>query len=149
MKINVKFLRVFYEQYFCNVCTLTDEQLLSLHFKCNEALDKDEDLYWDTSPLTEFAVWQPFVDVMPVHVFDNILEGHKRLWAMHDEFYDQLCLDFSTEMAEEKLAEYFEKNIPEFQDTNGDIRLTEEAQDMFNEFQQEFNNKIRGCIQEQ
>lgn len=149
MEINVNILRALYEQYFCNVCELTDEQLISLHFKCNEALDNNEDLFWDDYPLSEVIIWNPFEDVMPVHVFDNILEGHKRLWAIHDEAYNQYCLDASVEFAEEKLAEFYENNIPEFQDANGDTRLTEEAQDKFIVFQQEFDNKIRGYTQKQ
>ena len=147
MEINVNILRGLYEQYFCNVCELTDEQLISLHFKCNESLDNNEDLFWDDYPLTETIIWQPFKDVLPVHVFDNILEGHKRLWEMHDQAYNQICLDLSVAFAEEKLEEYYENNVPEIQDENGDIRLTEEAQDKFIVFQQEFDDKIRGYTQ--
>lgn len=147
MEINVNILRALYEQYFCNVCVISDQELISIHFKCNEALDNDEDLFWDDTPLNDLIIWQPFEDVMPVHVFDNILEGHKRLWDIHNESYEQICLDLSTEFAEQKLAEHYENNIPEVTAANGDVHLTEEAQDKFVVFQQEFDNLIRGCTQ--
>lgn len=147
MKINVNILRIMYEQYFCNVCQLSNEQLLSLHFKCNEALDNDEDLFWDDYPLTEMIVWNPFSDVMPTHIFDNILEGHKRLWAFHDEMYNQVCLEVSAELAEQKVAEYYGGKLPEIKQPNDDIHLDAEATELFMQYQEKFENIVRGRTQ--
>lgn len=147
MKINVNILRIMYEQYFCNICQLSNEQLLSLHFKCNEALDNDEDLFWDDYPLTEMIVWNPFAETMPTHIFENILEGHKRLWAFHDEMYNQVCLEVSSELAEHKVAEYYGGKLPEIKDPNDDVRLDAEATELFMLYQEEFENIVRGCTQ--
>lgn len=147
MEININILRALYEQYFCNVCVISDQELLTIHFKCNEALDKNEDLFWDEAPLNDLVVWNPFADVMPVHVFDNILEGYKRFWNIQNEAYEQLCLELSVELAEAKLAEHYDGKIPEIVAENGDILYTEEAQDLFVEHVQHIDNLIRGCTQ--
>lgn len=149
MKINVDILRALYEQYFCNVFEYTDEQLISLHFKCNEALDEDEDLFWDDLPFSDMAVWRPFEDVMPTYIFDNILEGHKRLWDLHDESYNQICLELSCDLAEERIVEYFTEELGEnfeYTDENGETRLNEDAQDLFNQYQEFYENKIREAL---
>lgn len=73
--MNKPLIRAMFEQYFCNVCELQDDQLVSLYYKGMEALDKDEDVYWSDFPFTELVVWQPFEEVMPVHIFNNISEG--------------------------------------------------------------------------
>lgn len=145
MEINVNILRALYEQYFCNVCELTDEQLISLDFKCNEALDNDEDLFWDDYPFTDTAVWHPFIDVMPSYIFDNIREGHKRLLALHDESYNQVCLELASDLAEERVAEYFAEELGEnheYTDDKGDTYLNEDAQDLFNNYYDFYTNKI-------
>lgn len=76
----IQILRVMYEQYFCNVSELTDAKLLSTHFKFKEAVLKNENVqYNDFEELYTLSIWQPFEDVMPTFIFDNIVEGVKRL----------------------------------------------------------------------
>lgn len=147
MEINVNILRICYEQYFCNICDLTDEELVRLHFKANEALDLDEDIFWDDPALIDFIVWRPFQDVQPTYIFDNILESHKRIWQQHDDIYNQVCLEVSCELAEERMVEYFTEELGEnfeYTDENGETRLNEDAQDLFNEYQAHYENLIRG-----
>ena len=76
-------LTVMYEQYFCYVCEYTSEQLLEAHKAFGDALNKNEDMeYEDLEQLDFLAIWQPFEDVKPEHVYDNIVEGVKRLQGL-------------------------------------------------------------------
>lgn len=78
--MNNEYLRIMYEQYFCNVCDYTDEELSNTHTKFEQALLKNEDTdYNDVEELYNLAIWEPFEDVGAQHVFDNIVEGVKRL----------------------------------------------------------------------
>lgn len=82
---NSTYLRIMYEQYFCNVCDYTDQELLSIHFKVSEVLLKDEDAdYSDLYDPYGLSIWQPFEEVAPQHVFDNIVEGFKRLSSLEE-----------------------------------------------------------------
>lgn len=83
---NFIYLRVMYEQYFCNVSDYTDQELFSMHFKIAEALLKDEDTdYSELDALYDLSIWQPFEEVAPQYIFDNIVEGFKRLSNLEDK----------------------------------------------------------------
>lgn len=143
--INIHVLRICYEQYFCNVCELTDEELLSTHFKFNEALNVDEDIYWDDPSIENLIIWHPMKDVQPTYIFDNILEIHKRIWTLHDEAYTHVCLELASDLAEERVAEYFAEELGEnheYTDDKGDTYLNEDAQDLFNNYYDFYANKI-------
>lgn len=150
--MNIKYLRIAYEQYFCNIFDLTDQELLSFHFKANEALDKDEDIFWDDIALEPFLIWQPFEDTMPTHIFDNVLELYKSITDVVGEDNSQLCLELSSDLAEEAVAEYFTDSLNEtfeYTASNGDTRYNEDAQEMFNEKQAFYESKIKEHLGQQ
>ena len=144
--LNARALRIAYEQYFCNVCDLTDTELLSAHFKFDEALNKDEYVSWCDPALDNLVIWQPMEEVLPMHVFDNIVELTKRLADIHEETDTdvtraQSVLEAAVELAAVSVEKALAEGEPEgyFASTylvsldNGDIIYNEEAQNLFNE----------------
>lgn len=86
---DIDMLRIALEQYFCNVSDFDDEELISYFQKAKEATDKDEYMPWGSIELGECPlfsmVWEPFEDVYPSILVDNIVELVKRLDGLNEK----------------------------------------------------------------
>lgn len=75
LNLNVRALRVAYNQFFVNIIELSDAELLSAHFKYVEQIDENEDYLHGNIPVFEILYpFEPMEDILPVTILDMVLD---------------------------------------------------------------------------
>ena len=75
LNLNVRALRVAYNQFFVNIIELSDAELLSAHFKYVEQIDENEDYLHGNIPVFEILCpFEPMEDILPVTILDMVLD---------------------------------------------------------------------------
>lgn len=137
--VNLKALRIAYNQYFESIDVMSDVQLLSLHYKFSELMT-EEITSWDDIRLNDFLVWYPFESISPNKVFDFLLSSYS-------DVIGYLGLDDNTIIINKlEAANVLSHNVvvAEFKDTQtkyeyadtstGDAVYTPIAQELYDEF---------------
>ena len=150
--MNIKVLRVAYNQYFCNMSIITDEDLLNIHYIVNEKLSKDEDIDSWEDLHKDLLIWQPFENAPPSDIIDNIdaliADINENLLPDSQSFITINKLELASNIAEDLTKQEFERRHENFEiyEDNGDVRYTEEAQDFFNYSYGYYLTKIEDCV---
>lgn len=135
---NTRLLRVAYSQYFCNISNISDEDLLNIHYIVNEKLSQDEDIEFWEDLHKDLIIWQPFENVIPSNIMDNIknLIQNIEVFLLPDPnlYVTVNKIELVSDIAEYLTEQEFERLHQNFEiyEDNGDVRYTEEAQDYFN-----------------
>mgnify|MGYP003422230358 FL=1 len=75
LNLNVRALRIAYNQFFVNVIELSDAELLSAHFKYVEQIDENEDYLHGNIPVFEILCpLEHMEDILPVTILDMVLD---------------------------------------------------------------------------
>lgn len=146
--INVNILRVAYNQYFCNMPIITDEDLLNIHYIVNEKLYKDEDIESWSDLHEDLLIWHPFEETSPAKIMENIDSLVKdiqiNILPDPDTYLVINKLELASELAHQIVLDKFTISKKEwgFIQEDGDSYYTEEAQDIFNESYDYYLNLI-------
>ena len=139
--IHIKALRVAYKQYFNGIEAVTDNELLSMHFKLEELISIEDDVSsWSDERLANYSVWHPFADITPPRVFSYLI-------ASYEDVIETIGLGENVIVIDKlKAATILSHNVvvAEFKDTQtkyefadastGDAVYTQIAQELFDEF---------------
>lgn len=75
VNLNVRVLRMAYNQFFVNIAELDDNELLRVHAGYTEALDIDEDSPWSKIAIADSLVpYYAVEDLLPVTIFTMVID---------------------------------------------------------------------------
>lgn len=139
--IHIKALRVAYKQYFNCIDAVTDNELLSMHFKLEELISIEDDVTsWSDERLVDYSIWHPFINISPTRVFNYLIASYEDVVETFGLGENVIVID------KLKAATVLSHNVvvAEFKDTQtkyefadastGDAVYTQIAQELFDEF---------------
>lgn len=147
--IDVKVLRVAYNQYFCNIGELTDEQLATLHAEYSTALTIDPDAeFWELSD--DLVIWEPFEYLSPAKVFENIMDGINDIETnlLPQDYIAINPMELASELAHLRILEFVmsEKELWGEPSEDGSKTYKEEHQDEFNSYYDYYLAVLTGTL---
>jgi hypothetical protein len=135
MNINPQILKIAYGQYFCNIYELTNSQILTLHAKYLEDIYRDEDIAYFQDISENLLIWEPFEDVMPCKILENIkslINDIQQLLLKTTEVTECNNIELASELAHGDLLGLAPDSELWQLDANGDQYYKEQYQDIFN-----------------
>lgn len=139
--LNTNVLQTCYNQYFCDISHFTPEEILTFHFKFKEAIYSDIYMDWGNEQLEDYIIWEPFEDTLPNNIYDNVISLYNDIVHLLKVDTEELVTHMAADIAEGCLIDYFTNDLGEnfeYTDENGDTRLNDDAQLIFNNLYSNF-----------